>query len=143
MANRQFFPTRSAESRYSTRPEGKPRPSSPPFLRRVPPPPPPGKLSKPTPGGPPRWPQKLTTIAKRGTEDAAYVIDRITLPFDNPWKARMRPGGFDFFKDGTRAALCTWDGDVWLLEGLGQSLGKITWQRIATGLFQPLGLKIV
>ena len=62
---------------------------------------------------------------------------------NNPWKSWMRLGGFDFFADGRRAAACTWMGDVWLVDGLGQKAGKLTWQRIATGLFQPLGLKIV
>src|SRR5205807_1240603 len=79
----------------------------------------PADLSALTHGGPPRWSRKLTTTAKLSTEKNPYVIDRIPLPTDNPWKAQMRIGGFDFFKDGRRAALCTWDGDVWLADGLG------------------------
>ena len=30
----------------------------------------------------------------------------------------LRPAGFDFLPDGTTAAVCTWDGDVWLVGGL-------------------------
>jgi hypothetical protein len=106
---------------------------------------PPDDLSTLTHGGPPRWPRKLTTRAVRGDDaKAAYVIDHLTAPIDNPWKSLMRFGGFDFFPDGRRAALCTWDGDVWIVDGLGEpSLDRLTWQRIATGLFQPLGAKIM
>ena len=103
----------------------------------------PADLSQLTHGGPPRWPQELTTGGTLGANTEAYVVDTLALPFENPWHARMRPGGFDFFKDGRRAAVCTWDGDVWIVDGLVGSLAKLTWSRIATGMFQPLGLKIV
>src|SRR6185295_1623086 len=98
-----------------------------------------------TKGGPPQWNPVLTTKGALGTNDTAYVVDTITLPdFDaNPWHAWMRCSGFDFFKDARRAAMCTVNGDVWLVSGLDEKLDKITWKRFATGLFQPLGLKIV
>jgi hypothetical protein len=32
---------------------------------------------------------------------------------------------------------------VWIVSGIDDALEKLTWQRIATGLFHPLGLKIV
>jgi hypothetical protein len=47
----------------------------------------------------------------------------------------------DFFADG-RAALCTLDGDVWIVSNFAKG-GKPTWQRFATGMFQLLGLKVV
>jgi hypothetical protein len=52
-------------------------------------------------------------------------------------------GGFDFFQDGQRAAVCTWNGDVWVVSGVDGNLTQLRWRRIASGLFQPLGLKIV
>jgi hypothetical protein len=55
----------------------------------------------------------------------------------------MRPSGFDFLPGGRRAAVCTWDGDVWLVDGIDNPARGLTWQRIASGLFQPLGLKVV
>lgn len=94
-----------------------------------------------THGGPPRWPQRIETRMTRGAEDGPFAIDTLALPSANPWRSWMRPGGFDFFSDGVRAAVCTWSGDVWIVEGVGSE--KLTWQRIATGLFQPLGLRIV
>ncbi len=103
----------------------------------------PADLSQFTHGGPPRWPPTITTTGSLGGDNLAYTVDTISLPDNNPWNARMRPGGFDFFKDGRRAAVCTWDGDVWIVDGIDAALAQLTWKRIATGMFQPLGLKIV
>lgn len=97
-------------------------------------------------GGPPHWTNVVVTtgvLATNATPDAAFVVDRITPPWDNPWQRRVRFGGFDFFSDTTRAALCTWDGDVWIVSGLDDKLEKLTWRRFASGLHEPLGLKIV
>jgi hypothetical protein len=96
-----------------------------------------------THGGPSNYPQTITTKGVISTSDAPYVVDNLTLPTDNPWHSWIRPGGFDFFSDGTRAAICTWSGDVWIVSGIDDKLEKLTWRRFATGLHQPLGLKIV
>lgn len=72
-----------------------------------------------------------------------FSIDKINWPTQNPWESWIRFGGFDFFPDGNSAALSTWNGDVWTVTGLNDTLDKLVWQRIATGLNQPLGLKIV
>lgn len=96
-----------------------------------------------TRGGPPRWPEKLTTHGQLGTNHGPYAIDTLTTPENNPWHSWIRFGGVDFFADGQRAALATWSGDVWIVSGVDGDLKDLTWQRIATGLFQPLGLKIV
>lgn len=93
--------------------------------------------------GPPSPP--LETQGKLGSDDGTFAVDEITLPTEAqmPSRSWMRLSGFDFFKDGKSAAVCTWNGDVWRVQGLDAKLGKLTWQRIASGLFQPLGLKIV
>ncbi|MDB6055105.1 MAG: hypothetical protein JWN25_2628 [Verrucomicrobiales bacterium] len=93
-------------------------------------------------GGPSHWNELVTTQGTLGTNQEAYVVDTITEPFTNPYNAKTFFGGFDFFEDG-RAAICTFHGDVWVVSGLDSKLDKITWKRFATGLFQPLGLKIV
>ena len=79
--------------------------------------------------------------SRLGPEAPAYVVDTITIPFDNPFNALFFCGGHDFFPDG-RAAVCTLHGDVWLVDGIDAKLERITWRRFATGLFQPLGLRI-
>jgi putative heme-binding domain-containing protein len=94
-----------------------------------------------TKGGPRRWPDILKTQPVIGDDGGPFAIDVLTHPVGNPWNCQMRLSGFDFYADGRRAAVCTWDGDVWLVDGLGGK--ELAWQRIASGLFQPLGLKIV
>ncbi|MFV1996226.1 MAG: hypothetical protein ACC661_12380, partial [Verrucomicrobiales bacterium] len=75
-------------------------------------------------------------------QEKAFVIDEVTLPVPNPWKRNVRLSGLDFFKDG-RAAVCTYDGDVWIVDGIDAGLEKVTWRRYATGLHEPMGLVVV
>ena len=96
-----------------------------------------------TKGGPARYSQTIITRGALGNSGAPYEVDTLTLPEENPWNSWMRPTGFDLFSDGQRAAVCTWSGDVWIVSGIDDRLEKLTWRRFATGLFQPLGLKIV
>ena len=51
--------------------------------------------------------------------------------------------GLDFFEDGHRMVACCCDGDVWIVDGIDDLSEVITWKRIASGLFHPLGIKIV
>lgn len=88
------------------------------------------------------WPEEIITRGARGADDAAYVLDTLTLPTDNPYHALMFVGGHDFFANGD-IALCTAHGDVWRVSGVDENLEKLVWKRYATGLFQPLGLKVV
>ena len=100
-------------------------------------------------GGPARWPERLTTTVQRGSDDGPFAVDVLTAPSNNPWLARVRLTGFDFFDDGDSMAVSDWDGDVWKVTGLSRldendSVPvELTWQRIASGLFQPLGVRIV
>ena len=93
-------------------------------------------------GGPARWNEPQITSGTLGNNADAYAVDTIVTPDNNPWSSNLRFGGFDFFADG-RAALSTWNGDVWIVGGIDAALAKITWRRFAAGLHQPLGLKVV
>ncbi|MFO0866766.1 MAG: DUF6797 domain-containing protein [Gemmataceae bacterium] len=93
-----------------------------------------------TEGGPKRWPDLLKTTAMLGVADGPFAVDTFGLPERNPWNALLRLTGFDFYPDGKRMAVCTWDGDVWAVSGIDKPEAGLTWQRIASGLFQPLGL---
>ncbi len=97
-----------------------------------------------THGGPAHWAETVKVKGELGKEDGAfpYVVDDLHAPLDNPYKSRIRVGGFDFFKDG-RIAFSTWSGDVWIGRGLDAKLENIEWKRYATGLFHALGLRIV
>ncbi len=103
---------------------------------------PPRPLKPLTEGGPKRWPEILKTEVVFGKNDGPFAVDTFDLPERNPWNAQLRLTGFDFLPDGKRMAVCSWDGDVWLVSGLDNLAGGLTWQRIASGLFQPLGLKL-
>jgi putative heme-binding domain-containing protein len=105
--------------------------------------PPAAPLEPFTHGGPPRWPEVLRTQAVVGGDAQAFAIDVLTHPGNNPWNCQMRLTGFDLYADGRRAAVCTWDGDVWRVDGIDAPGKGLAWRRIASGLFQPLGLKIV
>lgn len=98
-----------------------------------------------TRGGPARWNPPVATRGKLGSDTGAFAVDELTSPPDasSIWNSWMRFGGFDFFADGDRAAICTWNGDVWMVSGVKGNLEQLTWKRMVTGLFQPLGLKIV
>lgn len=97
-------------------------------------------------GGAKRWNETVNLAGKLNTSatpDGAYVTDSITAPEDNPWKRRVRFGGMDFFAGGKRAALCTHDGDIWIVSGIDEKLENLAWSRYASGLYEPLGLVIV
>ena len=96
-----------------------------------------------THGGPPRWPEVLKTAIAPGADDWPVRRRHPRPPREQPWLCQMRLTGFDFLDGGRRAAVCTWDGDVWLVSGLDAPTGELSWKRIASGLFQPLGLKIL
>ena len=104
---------------------------------------PPESLRPLTEGGPRRWPEVLETRATVGRDDEPFAVDVLTHPETNPWNSRVRLTGFDFEPGSSRAYACDWDGDVWAIDGLDDPDGRLDWHRIASGLFQPLGLKIV
>ena len=93
-------------------------------------------------GGPAHWGEPVATQGRKGTEDGPYQVDTITEPFPNRYQVSTFFGGFDFLPDG-RAAICTFHGDVWIVSGINDPELKLSWKRFATGMFQPLGLKVV
>ncbi len=99
-----------------------------------------------TQGGPPSYSTKLTTKILRGNEDGSFAVDVFERPVVNPWNCQLRLTGLDFLPDGDTAVVSAWDGSVWRVSGFRldatQSNDTLTWQRIAAGLFQPLGVKI-
>ncbi|MDA0315422.1 MAG: c-type cytochrome [Bacteroidetes bacterium] len=103
----------------------------------------PEDLNPLTKGGPARYPQKLTSEVLQGKQEGPFQVDMMNPPFDSPWKNQFRLSGLDFFKDPNKGVICSTDGDVWLVEGFTKNSSKLTWQRIASGMFQPLGIKVI
>jgi hypothetical protein len=98
----------------------------------------PAPLVKP---GPLRWGKPVETKLVKGDESGPFAVDTLTIPYDNPFKALFFCTGLDFLPDG-RVAVCTCHGDVWLAKP-DDKAGTVSWQRFATGLYQPLGLRVV
>lgn len=98
----------------------------------------------PQPGEPVVVEPVVMDVPAADSEEDAFVVDKIPVPVENAYGSRLRFCGLDFFPGGKSAALSTLAGEVWIVSGLGQEeLSSVTWRRIATGLYQPLGLKIV
>jgi glucose/arabinose dehydrogenase/cytochrome c2 len=93
-------------------------------------------------GGPANWKETVVTKGKLAPDTAAFVTDQLTLPLHNPWKRNVRVADMAFFKDG-RAAVVTFEGDVWTIEGIDKELGNLKWKRFASGLHEPMSVEIV
>lgn len=89
------------------------------------------------------WQQTVSAPGKLGTlrDEAAYRVDTITTPLQNPYNTVMQLTGIDFTPNGDAyiSVLC---GEVWKVTGLNDSLDNVTWKRFATGLNQPIGIHI-
>ena len=104
-------------------------------------------LSGLTRGGPRNWPETVQTKWLPGDETGPFAVDVLERPTENPWADRLRLTGIDFMEDGQQAIISSWDGSVWRVRGIKNggdgAEATVTWQRMAAGLFQPLGVKIV
>ncbi|MDO1446606.1 PA14 domain-containing protein [Rhodocytophaga aerolata] len=92
-------------------------------------------------------------LAAQKSKDAvpgdAFPLEKVhpsfTLAQARPDDLKPKVGGMDFLPDG-RLVVCTWDslGSVYVLEGVqGKDPKGIKAKRIAYGLAEPLGLKVV
>ena len=88
-----------------------------------------------------RWDREVTTRVTPSKSTAAFVVDGIELPVENPWRRDVRPGDIQFLSDGT-GVLVTLDGDVWLVRGLHEPGGVARWRRFTSGLHEPLTVAI-
>ena len=105
-------------------------------------PPPPAPRSLVGRGAPPLWATPITTRIAAGRDAGPFAVDVLAAPEANPWNAQVRFSGIDFTGPDA-AVICSWDGDVWSVSGIAAAAGELTWRRIASGLFQPLGIKVI
>src|SRR5262249_20925144 len=111
------------------------------FLDRVKASPPAADLADWTKPGPSRW-HPLVTQGEVAADDHPYAIDTLTVPSDTPSKAVFFTTAIAFLPTGD-LAVCPCHGAVWMVRGVAGKLENLTWKRFATGLYQPLGLKVV
>ena len=88
-----------------------------------------------------RWPGTVTAPVVLGAVvQNGLVLDRISTPGVNPWNRRVRAADIAFLT-ADRAAVVTYDGDVWLVDGVAdEKLAALTWRRFASGLQEPLAI---
>ncbi len=89
------------------------------------------------------WKEVIRTECRPWSREGAWDVDELVMPIQNPWGARTRATGHAFVPGVDAMVVCTWDGDVWRLDGLDnieRGSGELQWRRIASGLFQPLGI---
>jgi glucose/arabinose dehydrogenase len=69
--------------------------------------------------------------------DDSYKIEYFPLPPE----AELLITGMDWMPNGD-LAVCTWLGEIYLVQGVTGDIRKATYQRIASGLIEPLGLAV-
>jgi len=92
--------------------------------------------------GPSRWGEPIVTKGFVDKRKTPFAIDTITVPYKNQHNALMFTAGHDFTSNGV-CYVTTAHGDVWKVRGIDANLKEVVWQRFATGLYQPLGLRVV
>ncbi len=92
-------------------------------------------------GGPSQWPIELPLKGLNASSKLAYAIDNLPVPLGNPYLSPMFLTGLAFQANGD-AFITTFFGDIWRVQGISDSLDRVTWRRVASGLHQPLGIEI-
>ena len=100
------------------------------------------KLSNYIGPGPRRWGEPIVTKGIVDKRKTAFAIDTITVPYKNRFNALIFTAGHDFASNGD-CYVATAHGDVWKVTGIDAELKAVKWHRFATGLYQPLGLRVV
>ncbi len=93
-------------------------------------------------GGSSPWNEEVLTRGQISPDTAAFVTDLLTLPIPNPWKRNVRVVDVAFF-GGSRAAVVTFEGDVWLVDGIDDDLKRLSWKRFASGLYEPQSIEVI
>ncbi|MBL8825246.1 MAG: hypothetical protein JNJ77_21845 [Planctomycetia bacterium] len=89
-----------------------------------------------------RWGSPIITQGEVARDDKPLVVDTLTIPYENRFKALFFCTGIDALPNGD-LAMCTAHGDVWVIKGVDATLKELRWHRFATGLYHPLGLKVI
>ena len=95
-----------------------------------------------TRGGRKRWNHAIRSSGSLGADDTAYALDTLTVPDSTPWNTWFRTSALAFFPDG-RLVVSTHGGDLWIVSEIEKSLANLSWQRLASGLYEPFGIQVV
>lgn len=92
-------------------------------------------------GKPARWSEVAHSELVVSPPQGAYQAERITVPYPNPWRRRIRPIDLVFRSDGT-ALVLTFDGDVYAVTNLDRADRRPQWRRIAAGFNEPQAIQL-
>jgi hypothetical protein len=99
-----------------------------------------------TRGGPTFFPKTTTVKGQLNADPAAhgsgYAMDDIPVPIHNAYGTPMTTSGLTFDDKGD-SYISTLVGDIWKVSGLSGNLEQVVWKRFASGIPNPLGLKMV
>lgn len=97
--------------------------------------------ARPGKSGVPRWAGSVeSAVELNSLQQNGLILDRLATPEENPWRRRVRVADLAFL-DENRAAVVTYDGDVWLVDGFADpKLARLTWRRFASGLHESLAI---
>lgn len=91
------------------------------------------------------WPETYRTRVSLGDVGGPYEVDTIPIP-KTVQNDLFFLSGLDFLSDGS-ALVATMQGDVWKVTGFSWETSNqnqdAIWKRFASGLNQPLGLKVI
>ncbi|MCI0541883.1 MAG: PQQ-dependent sugar dehydrogenase, partial [Verrucomicrobiales bacterium] len=87
---------------------------------------------------PPKILDGETSAKAAESGDAHYRVEHFPLPKE----ANLMVTGMDFLPAGD-LAVCTWPGEVWIVENVTGPAELARYRRFARGLNEPLGLKVI
>jgi glucose/arabinose dehydrogenase len=80
----------------------------------------------------------LTRSLDKPAGDESFIVEHFPVPAD----IKLLVGGMDFLPNGD-LAICTYAGEVWIVEGATGAPGQARWRRFARGLNEPGGLRVI
>ncbi len=88
-----------------------------------------------------RWNDKIKVRSskERASREKSFYVENIPLPYINSQHRNVRVSDIAFYEDG-RAAVLTFDGDIWILSEAGKR--DFYWTRFASGMHEPQGIVI-
>ncbi|MBI4660838.1 MAG: PQQ-dependent sugar dehydrogenase [Verrucomicrobia bacterium] len=80
----------------------------------------------------------LASIVNKPSGDESYIVEHFPVPKE----IKLLVGGMDFLPNGD-LAMCTYAGEVWIVEGATGDPAQARWRRFARGLNEPGGLRVI
>lgn len=87
---------------------------------------------------PPKTINSDPAFSDRPAGDESFIVEHFPIPKE----IKLLVGGMDFLPNGD-LAVCTYAGEVWIVEGATDVPSQARWRRFARGLNEPGGLRVI